>query len=228
MMQKNLTCKTLKDAQKNMMWFTGVLVIANLMFLVLGLLLTDYAAANQIDAHRDLLFPTIATDSGLGYGLAVMFILGLIAAAYSSADGALTALTTSFCIDILDIEKKYPSDKQVKIRKWVHIAMSLLFIVIMVGFKYLVDDASVIERLFVFAGYTYGPLLGLYAFGLFTQWKVKDRWVPVVAVLSPVLSYIISVNSLKWFGFEFGFFILILNGLLSFLGLLILVDRKQD
>lgn len=228
MMQKNLTCKNLKDAQKNMMWFTVVLVAANLMFLVLGLLLTDYAAANQIDAHRDLLFPTIATDSSLGYGLAVVFILGLIAAAYSSADGALTALTTSFCIDILDIEKKYPSDKQVKIRKWVHIAMSLLFIVIMVGFKYLVDDASVIERLFVFAGYTYGPLLGLYAFGLFTQWKVKDRWVPVVAVLSPVLSYIISVNSLKWFGFEFGFFILILNGLLSFLGLLILVDRKQD
>lgn len=228
MMQKNLTCKNLKDAQKNMMWFTVVLVAANLMFLVLGLLLTDYAAANQIDAHRDLLFPTIATDSSLGYGLAVVFILGLIAAAYSSADGALTALTTSFCIDILDIEKKYPSDKQVKIRKWVHIAMSLLFIAIMVGFKYLIDDASVIERLFVFAGYTYGPLLGLYAFGLITKWKVKDRWVPLVAVLSPVLSYIISINSLKWFGFEFGFFILILNGLLSFTGLLILVDRKQD
>lgn len=226
MMQKNLSCKNLKDAQKNMMWFTVILVIANLMFLVLGLLLTDYAGIHQIDARGDLLFPTIATESELGYGLAVIFILGLIAAAYSSADGALTALTTSFCIDILDLEKKYNPDQQIKIRKRVHISFSLLFIAIMVGFKYLIDDASVIERLFVFAGYTYGPLLGLYAFGLFTKWQIKDRWVPLVAVLSPILSYIISVNSLKWFGFEFGFFILILNGLLSFLGLVILIKRK--
>ncbi|HLT34540.1 MAG TPA: hypothetical protein VKZ98_12155, partial [Aquaticitalea sp.] len=103
-----------------------------------------------------------------------------------------------------------------------HVGFSLLFIVIMVGFKYLVDDASVIERLFVFAGYTYGPLLGLYAFGLFTKLRVKDVWVPIIAILSPILSYIISVNSLKWFGFEFGFFILILNGFLTFIGLLII------
>src|SRR5690606_5564816 len=153
MMQKNLTCRNLKDAQKNMLWFTIVLVFVNLLFLVLGLLLTVYAQENGIDASRDILFPTIATQSDMGVGLAVVFILGLIAAAYSSADGALTALTTSFCIDIIDLEKKYEAEKQVKIRKLIHIGFSLLFIVIMVGFKYLVDDASVIERLFVFAGY---------------------------------------------------------------------------
>ena len=222
MMQKNLTCKNLKDAQKNMFWFTGILVLANLLFLVLGLLLTIYAQNNGIDANKDLLFPTIATQSNMGIGLAVVFILGLIAAAYSSADGALTALTTSFCIDIIDIEKRFDYQHQIKVRKLIHVGFSLLFIVIMVGFKYLVDDASVIERLFVFAGYTYGPLLGLYAFGLFTKLRVKDVWVPIIAILSPILSYIISVNSLKWFGFEFGFFILILNGFLTFIGLLII------
>ena len=226
MMQKNLTCRNLKDAQKNMFWFTIVLVFVNLLFLVLGLLLTVYAQENGIDASKDLLFPTIATQSDMGIGLAIVFILGLIAAAYSSADGALTALTTSFCIDIIDLEKKYEAQKQVKIRKLIHIGFSLLFIVIMVGFKYLVDDASVIERLFVFAGYTYGPLLGLFAFGLFTKWQVRDKIVPIIAILSPILSYIISVNSAKWFGFEFGFFILILNGFLTFTGL-VLIRGKQ-
>lgn len=226
MMQKNLTCRNLKDAQKNMFWFTAVLVFVNLLFLVLGLLLTVYAQENGIDASKDLLFPTIATQSDMGVGLTIVFILGLIAAAYSSADGALTALTTSFCIDIIDLEKKYPSEKQVNIRKMIHVGFSLLFIVIMVGFKYLVDDASVIERLFVFAGYTYGSLLGLFAFGLFTNWQVKDKMVPIIAILSPILSYIISVNSAKWFGFEFGFFILILNGFLTFFGL-ILIRGKQ-
>lgn len=225
MMQKNLTCRNLKDAQKNMFWFTGVLVFVNLLFLILGLLLTVYAHENGIDASKDLLFPTIATQSDLGIGIAAIFILGLIAAAYSSADGALTALTTSFCIDIIDLEKKYQAVKQVRIRKMVHIGFSLLFIVIMVGFKYLVNDASVIERLFVFAGYTYGPLLGLFAFGLYTKWQVRDKIVPIIAILSPILSYIISVNSAKWFGFEFGFFILILNGFLTFLGL-VLIRRK--
>ncbi|MCK7591648.1 sodium:solute symporter [Subsaxibacter sp. CAU 1640] len=227
MMQKNLTCRNLKDAQKNMFWFTGILVLANMLFLVLGLLLTLYAKQQGIDAQKDLLFPTIATQSDLGIGLATVFILGLIAAAYSSADGALTALTTSFCIDIIDIEKKYDKMLQEKVRKLIHIGFSILFIIIMVGFKYLVDDASVIERLFVFAGYTYGPLLGLYAFGLFTRLNVKDVFVPIIAILSPILSYIISVNSLKWFGFEFGFFILILNGFLTFIGLLIISIKTK-
>ena len=226
MMQKNLTCRSLKDAQKNMFWFTIVLVFVNFLFLALGVLLTDYADINGITEAKDNLFPAIATSGDLGLAVAIFFILGLIAAAYSSADSALTALTTSFSIDILDIEKKYDEKKQVKLRKQIHVAISILLILVMLAFKYAIADKSVINKLFQFAGYTYGPLLGLYAFGLFTKWNVKDKLVPVVAIAAPVLSYIISLNSLKWFGFEFGFFILILNGLLTFLGL-ILLRRKH-
>lgn len=224
MMQKNLTCRSLKDAQKNMFWFTIVLTIVNFIFLSLGLLLTVYAQQNGIDAHKDDLFPLLAKNY-LGAGVFVFFLIGLIAAAYSSADSALTALTTSFSIDILNIEKKYTKEKQVKMRKQIHILVSVVLIFVIVSFKYIIKDESVIAKLFVFAGYTYGPLLGLYAFGLFTKMNVKDRLVPVIAILSPILSYIISVNSLKWLGFEFGFFILILNGLLTFIGLLI-ISRK--
>lgn len=226
MMQKNLTCKTLKDAQKNMFWFTIVLTIVNFLFLSLGLLLTVYAQQHGIDAHKDDLFPVLAKNH-LGVGVFIFFIIGLIAAAYSSADSALTALTTSFSIDILNIEKKYDDKKQVKVRKQIHILISFVLIFVIIAFKYLIKDESVIAKLFVFAGYTYGPLLGLYAFGLFTKWKVKDKLVPLIAILSPILSYIISVNSLKWLGFEFGFFILILNGFLTFMGL-VLIRRQQS
>ena len=226
MMQKNLTCRSLKDAQKNMFWFTLVLTVVNFVFLSLGLLLTVYAQQNGIDAHKDDLFPILAKNH-LGIGVFVFFLLGLIAAAYSSADSALTSLTTSFSIDILDIEKKHNAEKQVKMRKRIHIMISLILILVIIVFKYIIKDESVISKLFVFAGYTYGPLLGLYAFGLFTKWDVKDKFIPIIAILSPILSYIISVNSLKWFGFEFGFFILILNGFLTFLGL-ILIRRQQN
>lgn len=223
-MQKNLTCKSLKDAQKNMFWFTIILTIVNFVVLSLGLLLTVYAQQNGIEAHKDDLFPVLAKNH-LGVGILSFFILGLIAAAYSSADSALTSLTTSFSIDILDIEKKHSIEKQISIRKQIHIAISVVLILVILAFKYLIKDESVIAKLFVFAGYTYGPLLGLYSFGLFTHWKVKDKFVPIVAVISPFLSYFISINSVKFFGFEFGFFVLILNGFLSFLGL-ILIRRK--
>ncbi len=226
MMQKNLTCRSLKDAQKNMFWFTIVLTIVNFVFLSLGLLLTVYAQQNGIDAHKDDLFPLLAKNY-LGAGVFVFFLIGLIAAAYSSADSALTALTTSFSIDILNIEKKQTKEKQIKIRKQIHILISIVLIFVIVAFKYIIKDESVIAKLFVFAGYTYGPLLGLYAFGLFTKLKVKDTLVPVIAILSPILSYIISINSLKWFGFEFNFFILILNGLLTFIGLLMISSKSQ-
>lgn len=227
MMQKNLTCRNLKDAQKNMFWFTIVLTIVNFIFLALGLLLTVYAQQNGIDAQKDTLFPTIATQSGLGIGIAVCFILGLIAAAYSSADSALTALTTSFSIDILDIEKKYDEKKQVQIRKRIHILISLLLIFVIIIFKYVIADASVIAKLFTFAGYTYGPLLGLYAYGMLTKWQVKDIWVPAVAIATPFLGGLISYLSSSWFGFEFGFFILILNGALTFLGLVLIRSQKN-
>ena len=222
MMQKNLTCRNLKEAQKNMFSFTMVLTVVNMMFLILGVLLTQYADLNGLDAIKDELFPAIATGGELGIGVAILFILGLIAAAYSSADGTLTALTTSFSIDILNIEKHYDQARQMKIRKQIHIVISILFIAVMMIFKYAIADKSVINKLFEFAGYTYGPLLGLYTLGLFTKIQLKDKFVPIVAILAPILSYAISTNSLAWFGFEFGFFILILNGFLTILGLILI------
>lgn len=227
MMQKNLTCRNLEDAQKNMFWFTIVLTIVNLVFLLLGLLLTVFAQENGIDAQRDQLFPTIATDAGLGIGMAAFFILGLIAAAYSSADSALTSLTTSFSIDILNIEKKYTEPQQIQIRKRIHISISLLLILVIILFKYVIADASVIAKLFTFAGYTYGPLLGLYAFGMFTKWQVKDTIVPLIAIVTPIIGGFISYYSMLWFGFEFGFFVLILNGFLTFLGLVLIRTQKN-
>ena len=219
MMQKNLTCRNLKDAQKNMFWFTIVLVIVNFFFLALGVLLTDYAQQNGIDAHKDQLFPMIATSGNLGLATALFFLLGLIAAAYSSADSALTSLTTSFSIDILEIDKKKSVVEQEKIRKRIHILFSFILIATILIFKYFIADASVIAKIFTFAGYTYGPLLGLYAFGLFTKQKVRDNMVPIICLLSPVLTYVISDASINYFDFNFGFFVLILNGLLTFIGL---------
>ncbi len=227
MMQKNLTCPNLKDAQKNIFTFTIILTIVNFLFLFLGLLLTDYANSNGITAVKDDLFPAVAMSGDLGLAVSIFFLLGLIAAAYSSADSALTSLTTSFSIDILNIEKNYPKEKQVKVRKLTHVGVSLVLIFTMLLFEYAIKDKSVINKLFQFAGYTYGPLLGLFALGMFTKWKIKDRYIPIVAILSPILSFLISWASSTWFGFEFGFFILILNGLLTFLGL-VLLRVKHD
>lgn len=226
MMQKNLSCRTLKDSQKNMFWFTIILTVVNLAFLTLGILLTEYARQNGIDAHKDELFPILAKDY-LGPVVFISFIIGIIAAAYSSADSALTSLTTSFSVDILEIDKKHPTSKQVSIRKRVHIIISLVLILVIISFKYLIKDQSVIAKLFVFTGYTYGPLLGLYSFGLFTRLKTKDKLIPIIAICSPVMAYFISLYSSQWFGFEFGFFVLILNGALTFLGLLIFSDLKN-
>jgi SSS family solute:Na+ symporter len=225
MMQKNLTCRNLKDAQKNMFWFTIVLVIVNFFFLALGILLTDYAQRNGIDAHKDELFPIIATKGTLGLATAMFFLLGLIAAAYSSADSALTSLTTSFSIDILEIDKKKDTKEQEKIRKRIHILFSFVLIATILIFKYFIADASVIAKIFTFAGYTYGPLLGLYAFGLFTKLNVKDKAVPFICLAAPILTYVISFYSKEKLGFDFGFFVLVLNGALTFVGLL-LFKRK--
>ena len=219
MMQKNLTCRNLKDAQKNMFWFTIVLVIVNFFFLALGVLLTDYAQQNGIDAHKDQLFPIIATKGTLGLATALFFLLGLIAAAYSSADSALTSLTTSFSIDILEIDKRKNKSEQEKIRKKIHILFSFVLIATILIFKYFIADTSVIAKIFTFAGYTYGSLLGLYAFGLFTKLKVKDKIVPAICIIAPILTLIISYYSKEKLGFDFGFFVLVLNGFLTFVGL---------
>lgn len=222
MMQKNLTCRNIKDAQKNMFWFSITLVFVNFLFLSLGALLYLYASEKgiEIPARTDNLYPTLALQH-FHIVVGILFLLGITAAAYSSADSALTALTTSFCVDILDFKKK-PEKRQKKIRMLVHVGFSVLTFVVILLFKALNDD-SVIVSVFKAAGYTYGPLLGLYAFGLFTKKPVRDKWVPLVCILAPVLSYLINIYSeqLLW-GYRFGFEILILNGFLTFMGLLAL------
>lgn len=233
MMQKNLTCKSLKDAQKNMVWFSVVLLIVTFLFMLLGALLFIYAGKNGISVplmdgapKTDLLFPEIALNSGLGLIVAITFMLGLIAAAYSSADSALTSLTTSFCVDFLNIEKK-PEHHQKKIRKQTHIVMSIVLIIVIIIFKHVLDR-NVIDGLLTVAGYTYGPLLGLFAFGIFTNFKIKDKYVWIVTLISVIVTSIIgNIPSESLGGYVVGYELLPINGLLTFLGL-ILIRRKQD
>lgn len=227
MMQKNLTCKNLKEAQKNMISFSVVLVFVNILFLVLGLLLTQYANQNGITAKKDDLFPTIAMLPEIGIITSAFFLLGLIAAAYSSADSALTSLTTSFCIDIIELDKK-PKNIQKRVRKQTHILISILLVIVIVLFNSIFKDVSVIWELFKAAGYTYGPLLGLFTFGIFTKSHLKDRYVWIIAIIAPIISYIINAYSVDLLnGYQIGFEILIINGLLTFLGL-ILIRTQQN
>jgi Na+/proline symporter len=220
MMQKNLTCRNLKDAQKNMFWFTNILVIVNLIFLALGGLLYMYAETNHITIPQrtDDLYPLLATSYFTTFA-GIVFVLGITAAAYSSADSTLTALTTSFCYDFLGIDKISDKRKALNTRKMVHLGFTFLMFLVILIFRWL-NDQSVINAVFLIAGYTYGPLLGLYSFGLFTSYQVRDKWVPFLALLAPLISFILSSQSEKWFwGYEFGFELLILNGLLMFAGL---------
>lgn len=228
MMQKNLTCKNLKEAQKNMISFSIVLIFVNLLFLVLGLLLTQYAAQNGITASKDNLFPTVAMLPEIGVLTSAFFLLGLIAAAYSSADSALASLTTSFCIDIIELDNR-PQVEQEKLRKRTHIGFSLVLILVIILFDALFTDVSVIWELFKAAGYTYGPLLGLFAFGILTKKDIHDKWVWVIAIIAPLVSYLLNMYSETIFnGYKIGFEILIINGLFMYLGLLILSRRKQN
>ncbi|MCB0794892.1 MAG: sodium:solute symporter [Flavobacteriales bacterium] len=223
MMQKNLSCRSIGEAQKNMVSFSFVLVAVNMVFLALGALLYIFVTEKGIalPSRSDELYPLIATGGFLPLAVGVLFLLGLIAAAYSSADSALTALTTSACVDLLDIEER-PQEQQENLRKRVHIGMSVLLVVLIMLFRAFNDD-SVIKAVFTIAGYTYGPLLGLYAFGMLTRVVVRDRWVPLVMVLSPLLTYGLDHWSEKLFqGYRFGFELLLVNGAISFLGLLLL------
>jgi Na+/proline symporter len=226
-MQKNLTCKTLGDAQKNMFWFSIILVIVNLLFLTLGALLYIYSELNNIPipASSDELFPTLAlTKFSLLVG--IFFLLGITASSYASADSALAGLTTSFCIDFLDFKNKPEAVRQ-RQKFITHLGFSVVFLIIIVIFRE-INERSVIDAVLNIAGYTYGPLLGLFTFGLFTRFQVKDKFVPIVCVLSPVLSYIISTNSEKLLnGYKFSLEILILNGLITFIGLT-LVSRRGE
>lgn len=227
MMQKNLSCRNLKEAQRNMFTFSGILIFVNLLFLLLGAVLMFFMESKGIavPALSDDIFPTIALKY-LGPVAGVVFLVGLVSAVFPSADGALTALTISFTIDIFDIKNRGYSDKKAKkVRYLIHIIFAAILMGIIIFFK-TINDQAVIDKLFTIAGYTYGPLLGLYSFGLFTHFRVKDKFVPFIAVLSPIICYIISDNSVKWFnGYKFGFELLILNGLLTFLGLYLIRKR---
>lgn len=218
MMQKNLTCKNLKEAQKNLFWFSFSFVAANLLFLGLGVLLYHYAEQMGIalPERTDDLFPLLAIKY-FGTAVGVFFLLGITAAAYSSADSSLTALTTAFCIDFLNVDPKQPSTEKKRIR--VHLTFSFIMFLVIVLFR-IINDESVVNSVFTAAGYTYGPLLGLFTFGILTKRKVRDRFVPFISVLSPIICYVVSSNSEEWFGgYRFGFELLLLNGLLVYLGL---------
>jgi len=229
MMQKNLSCRNIREAQKNMFTFSIVLVFVNLMFLFLGAVLYIYSSTHGIDLpmRSDDLFPMIAIKY-LGPLAGLVFIIGLISAAYPSADGALTSLTTSFSIDFLGLNnrKDLNEEQKKKFRYAVHFSFAILLLIVIVIFR-AINDRAVIDKLFTVAGYTYGPLLGLYAFGLFTRFNVKDKYVPYIAVSSPILSYLLSEFSVELLnGYKFGFELLIINGLITFVGLLLL--RRKD
>lgn len=224
LMQKNLTCKSIGEAQKNMFWFYWVLVFINLLFLSLGALLYLYSESKGIPIPNltDNLYPGLALGGQFGTLAAVTFLLGIIAATYASSDSALTALTTSFCIDFLSIEK-FKEEKRQSIKKYVHIGFSALFVVV-IGLFHLFNNQELIAAVFNLAGYTYGPLLGLFAFGLFTKIPLKDKWVPIVCISSPILTYILEAQAQNWFG-GFGFSKLLINGGICF-SLLWIIRKK--
>ncbi len=229
MMQKNLSCRNLRDAQKNIFTFGFILIPVNLMFLFLGAVLWIYAGQFDIMLPQtsDDLFPTLALQY-LSVAAGLTFFFGLISAAYSSADGTLTALTTVFCIDFLGLKRRPDMTEQKikRIRYAVHIAFSVIVLFIIVGYR-AINDTALISKLFTIAGYTYGPLLGLYFFGLYTKMEVRDKWVPLLCIASPILSYLLSIHSQEWlWGYKFGFEILIVNGGITALGLWALARKK--
>jgi SSS family solute:Na+ symporter len=229
MMQKNLSCRNIKEAQKNMFTFSGTLVFVNMLFLFLGALLLIYTQTKGVAVtSSDEIFPTIALRY-LGPVAGMVFLIGLISAAFPSADGALTSLTTSVSIDFIGLEQRNGISELAKtrIRYIVHFSIALVFFISVLIFNTL-SDKAVIDKLFTIAGYTYGPLLGLYSFGLFTKRKVTDRLTPFIAIISPMLCYFLSRYSEELFnGYKFGFELLLLNGLLTFSGLLIFSSKPD-
>lgn len=214
MMQKNLTCKSLRDAQKDMCTYGFAFVPANLLFLALGILLMMLAGKTGValPAQGDDLLPMFVATGRLGDTVVVLFTIGVVAAAFSSADSALTALTTSFCVDIVGRQ----DDEQ--LRRRAHIGIAVVFILFILAFR-AVNSTSVIDAIYILCSYTYGPLLGLFAFGLLTHRKPNDRWVPYICIASPIVCYILDVTVSAATGYKFGYELLMLNGLLTFAGL---------
>lgn len=227
MMQKNLSCRNLKEAQKNMYAYGVSFVPVNLLFLSLGALLLIFASQSglALPEKSDDILPFFAAEGRLGIVTMIFFTIGIVAAAFSSADSALTALTTSFCIDILGVERTNKKDAE-KARKWVHFFISVVFIGFILLFKAANND-SIIDAIYTIASYTYGPLLGLFAFGLFTKMRPRDKFVPWVAIASPFVCYAIDRAVHQATGYQFGYEMLMFNGLLTFVGLTLLSVRNK-
>lgn len=221
MMQKNLTCKTLREAQKDMCTYGLAFVPVNLLFLALGVLLSMLAAQQGVPlpSAGDELLPMFAATGELGAMVVVFFTIGIVAASFSSADSALTALTTTYCVDI----KEKADDETLRHR--VHAGMSVVFIIFILLFRTF-NSTNLIDAIYILVSYTYGPLLGLFAFGLFTKYQVTDRWVPYFAILSPILCYALNILAQQLWGYHFGYELLMLNGAFTFAGLY--VTRKKE
>lgn len=228
MMQRNLSCKNFKDSQKNMITSGISQFFIILLFLMLGVLLYTFTARQGIEnpAKSDQLFPMIATGNYFPAIVGILFIIGLISSAYSAAGSALTALTTSFTVDILGAKDKAEKEL-VKIRKGVHVGMAAVMGIVIFVFNML-NNTSVIDAVYILASYTYGPILGLFAFGIFTKKQVRDSYIPIVAIVSPILCYILQKNSEVWFnGYQFSYELLIFNALFTFLGLCVLIKKNN-
>ena len=223
MMQKNLTCKSLRDGQKDLCSYGIMFLPVNFLFLSLGVLLLMLYAQHPemtVPEKGDTLLPTVIGSGLLGQTALALFVIGIVASAFSSADSALTALTTSFCIDIKG------SSQGVTFRKRTHAAMAVVFLLVMLGIN-AIGSSSVLDLIYTVAGYTYGPLLGLFVFGMTCRRPVRDRWVPFVAVASPLLCWLIDLTAQHLWNYTFGYELLMLNGLLTFVGLLCLSRNRQ-
>ena len=227
MMQKNLSCRNLREAQKNMYAYGISFVPVNLLFLSLGALLLIFASQSglALPEKSDDILPFFAAEGRLGFVTMIFFTIGIVAAAFSSADSALTALTTSFCIDILGVERTDEKDAE-KTRKWVHFFISTVFIGFIILFKVANND-SIIDAIYTIASYTYGPLLGLFVFGLFTKMRPRDKYVPWVAIASPFICFAIDRAVHQATGYQFGYEMLMFNGLLTFVGLSLLSIKRK-
>ena len=212
MMQKNLTCKSLPDARKDMCCYGFAFVPANLLFLALGVLLMLLAQREGVAEAGDELLPAFAATGRLGEAVVVFFTVGIVAASFSSADSALTSLTTTYCVDL----RECPADE--RLRRRAHVAVALLFVLFILLFR-AVNSTSLLDAIYVLCSYTYGPLLGMFGFALFVRREVTDRLVPYIAVASPMLCYVIDTVTTSLTGYRFGYELLMLNGLLTFLGL---------
>ena len=228
MMQRNLSCKNFKDSQKNMITSVISQFFVILLFLMLGVLLYIFAGNQGIQVEKsDELFPLIATGNYFPAIVGILFIIGLISSAYSAAGSALTALTTSFTVDILGTKGR-TEEEIVKIRKRVHIGMAVIMGITIFVFN-LLNNTSVIDAVYILASYTYGPILGLFAFGIFMKQQVRDKYIPLVAILSPILCFILQKNSEAWFnGYQFSYELLIFNALFTFIGLCLLIRKDKN